>query len=853
MSILKTKNRHMMVWPTGYGHLQRISEVGDKITQVGLFFFNIKLDGSIWSALDTDSNNLSGNYPNLDSTMDYARSLSEKWPHINMLITVKNDGFESILRSILTSAAATERFIDQINQWLDHYPWVEGVDLDLERLPNDLEQQIYQLYENIHRSLKNRSTSRHIHVDLPPMTGPGETVGPETWCDYGRMRPFADTFQIMTYGFAWAGSAPGPTSPVDWLKRVLEYAVSAFDRNTVFTGIPAYGHRWQIYDYPENLDDNYRGTAGAYDPFLQWMLGDLSHTDSYRTGTETQAYVPFASFIDEDLYHWLYLHVYDYPGAKDVNATELAVGTYGNKDFLTAYQKFQKTAFTGEIISLKGTDYSKKSGAIGENENTGVVYPRRPAPLENDSGETVGYEDEGELLWKFTIPESGVYTLAMEVNFTWWNSQKLSFLLDGQAYTVGNVEQWYPYYRLNHWYKLDTKSFTAGEHTLVLRGSDSEYNTQLYQIKIVKEFTEEFTCGDANFELKPRYFIDKDRNPAWPNQNKFKLTLETLRRDPENVTMWYDDFRDWSSSLPSTYYNDNGSWKIEKPNDTGTAREYTILKGSGHVEIDYASFQNVHVKSRIRLDQANNKAGVTFANLWCCLNNATQTIQLYEGSNLLREYTLNNPITAETFYTISLRVRDNIAAVFLNDFKLFEISLNSGVRNGHCGLKADRDVTSDLFVISDSYWYYPQEAFDVVIPNGETVRLGRILRENIEWADRWGYFKVVEGEEIDTRLAPEDGLSSSISMDWDYLHSKVFELAEPGDYPLLVKPLDIGVWLSIVFLGDADGYSIVCFPDADTLMNLGNIAAYEFAIHGTGMWNIGQEDDRFWNMLVSHV
>jgi hypothetical protein len=70
-------------------------------------------------------------------------------------------------------------------------------------------------------------------------------------------------------------------------------------------------------------------------------------------------------------------------------------------------------------------------------------------------------------------------------------------------------------------------------------------------------------------------------------------------------------------------------------------------------------------------------------------------------------------------------------------------------------------------------------------------------------------------EEYSTRLEPSDGMSKEITNDWDYLHSPVFTLEQPGNYR--------------------------------------DIAAYEFGVRGIGMWTIGQEDPQLWEMLVKHV
>ncbi|GAA0360884.1 glycosyl hydrolase family 18 protein [Bacillus horti] len=856
MQTNRTKHRQFMTWPRTKGHLESMRRIGPKLTQLGLFFFDVRHDGSLWSSVDTIENNEAGRTPVLQDIMQVAQQVKEQWPHITMLLTIKNDGFESIFRSILTDPAAQNRLIGELHRILDEFSWCDGVDIDLERGPNDLKEEIYTLLERFYSEVKGRASNRHVHIDLPPMTGPGVTVGPENWCEYERIAPLCDTAQIMTYGFAWSGSAPGATTPIPWLRSVLRYATQAFHPEQVFTGAPAYGHRWQITDYPENVgqSNNWRGVAGGFEPFLRWMLGDLSHTDQYRTGTETQAYIPYASFYeDTDYCHWLYLHVYDYPGADDVDSTSLTRESYDGKRFLTAYSKRQVTSFTGTVVDQRGTDYVSRSGAMGEDQSFDFVYPRTPAPLRDGNGNIIGYEDPGYARWQFSVSTTGQYDLVVRVNFPWWSNQRLGFMLNGQRHTVGNVPQWYPYFRTTHWVSIGRFQLSSGTHTLELRGQDSQVNTQFYGFRVCQSFSDEHYAGEAAYTLKPRTFTDRDRNPAWPHENKFKLTLETLRRAPEHVHVWYDDFRDWDRVLPSNMYNIvSGSWQVAKSTSDPSARPYSWLTGSGEVRITYDQFEHLSVRATLRLDQLYGRAGVVFGNVWLCVNTHYGRIDLYEGESLLGTYYPSNPLRSGTMYTIRVRVRGREVCGYLGTTKILTRQLSSSPQSSF-GLKSDVTMTTDLLIAADAHWYYPQEALEVKLPNGDWETLGRIPRIGVTWNQHWGFFQLLEGEERDTRQKGEDGLPTSLSLDWDYVHSSIFELSAPQDYPVELRVKDIGAWVSNLFLGDADGFSIVVFPDADTMLRIADIAAYEFGILGVGMWTIGQEDERLWEMLIDHA
>jgi len=833
---LATAHREFMVWPMTAAHLETIRKYGNKISQVGLFFFRINSDGTITDSLPAN-----------------AYEVAQEWPHIRWLLTVRNDGFESIFRSLLTNQAAQDKFISEIHRLLDLYYWADGVDIDLEHGPNDLREQIYALYQRIYTEVKSRPGNPHVHLDLPPMEGPYLTVGPEKWCAYERLRDLADTVQIMTYNFAWSGSAPGSTTPVAWLRRVMTYATSAFDPNQVFMGVPAYGHRWQIYDYPVNLGRQYRGYGGAFEPFLDWMLGKLSHTDQYRGGAETQKYIPFAAFYEtQDFHNIVYLHIYDYPGAGEEDSREYptVAGQY-DRPFLTCYSKTQRSDFIGKIIDRPASDTDEHSGALIIDETSGVVSPRKPSTTTDpNTGEPVT-EEEGYAKWVLNIPSSGTYDVVLRVNFPWWDKQLLHMRLDGVDYYVGNKPQWYPYHRRPHYIRMARLSLAAGPHTLELFGEGSQYGTVLTRIIVCSQFVDEFYAGEASFTLRPRQFLDVNRQPAWPYQNKFKVTLEVLRRPPDHATIWYDDFRDWAAgALPSSYYRVvSGSWSVSKdPNDT-SSRPYSWVTGSGEFRINYAGFTDVSVRANVKLN-ANGRAGVVFGSLWWCVNTSTGRLELYQGTSLVGSY--NAGVGVGKTYSIRMRIRGSEAACYFGNNKALTATItNPGASD--FGIKSDASMTTDLLVAGDSYWYMPQEAVEVTLPGGAKQVLGRIPRTGVTWDSYWGFFRLDTGEEYNTRSDGPDGMPKDISTEWDFLHSQVFTLAGPGDYPVNVKMLDVGVWLSRVYLGDADGFSIVYFPDAETILRLADIAAYDYGVRGVGMWNIGQEDPQLWTMLVDHA
>ena len=95
--------------------------------------------------------------------------------------------------------------------------------------------------------------------------------------------------------------------------------------------------------------------------------------------------------------------------------------------------------------------------------------------------------------------------------------------------------------------------------------------------------------------------------------------------------------------------------------------------------------------------------------------------------------------------------------------------------------------------------------------------------------------------------------SADISMDYDFFHSDLLRITCGGDYTARVIPKDINVWISRLFLGDADGFSILYYQDVDSLVYWANEAAYRWNLRGIAIWSLGQEDMRLWEAMPRQI
>lgn len=394
-----------MVW-TFMGNTRMynaLRDYGDRISQIGLFSFKVRVTGEIYETGVSISSMLT--YINM-------------WPHIKWLLTISNDGTNSIFAALRDNTdGAQDTFLSEIVRIMEKYPWCDGIDIDLERGDGySTHAASTAMFRNIYNTVKGYDSSKLMNICLPGMNSINGSVGGENWCVYGDLNAYCDTAAIMSYGMAWAGSAPGAVSPRDWLEGIYDYAVTVMNPEKIFFGLPAYGWNWQIYDLPANLGKTYRGTSNTYYAAKNWMTGQYNFTDD----APPQPFIPILAYWDDyDMVPWALPQVYDFMEGRDATSYEypLMNGTYNRRHYLTAYSKEQHTEFGTIYVDADGTTSSYSGIVSFEN---GVA--------------TLG--DAGSATYTFSVSSAGTYDIAIRLcyPFQWASAFTSSCHTDSAGY-----------------------------------------------------------------------------------------------------------------------------------------------------------------------------------------------------------------------------------------------------------------------------------------------------------------------------------------------------------------------------------------------------------------------------------
>lgn len=817
------KGRKVMIWSfMGNARMyEALNKYGDRLDTVGIFTFEVDATGKITETGTSISNML----PYIG-----------KWKHIKWLLTIMNHGTASIFTALRNTNGAQDMFISEIIRIINKYPWCAGVDIDLERGGGyENKDAANALFSRIYSAVKVKQSSLLVNICLPGMTSVGGSVGGENWCVYADLNNYCDTAAIMSYGMAWAGSAPGPISPRDWLEGTYDYAITAMNPDKIFFGLPAYGWNWQIYDTPQNLGKTYRGTSNTYYAAKYWMTGVYNFTGD----APPQPFIPFVAYWDDvNKVPWALPHVYDYMEGWDVSqpqAYPLVRETYKGRRYLTSYGKDQKVEF--------GSTYIDRNGVPDSFEGD-VIVTTNMAYLAEETA-TASYE--------FEVSQAGYYDVAVRISFPFWDKNSINISLDEQAFNINENRLWWPYWRKIYWRILSKNVFlSAGQHTITISGGVP--GVQFYGFRVCSSFSERPFTGEALYSLSPRRFKDVNGNMTEPVSG-FKLTLEVLRRKADSALVLYEDFRDYAQ-LPSSYYETlEGTWTVWRDADSGSSRPYSQLEGQGRLSVKYDGFTDIHVRAKIAFpENGGGRAGLFFGDIFCCLNFSTQRVELYQGANLLGSYSTSFSKTSNSdtrknpnMYTIEMRKRGNKIRVYSGASNLLRFTATVSAGAGRVGIRSDNSIKCELLRLGDAWVYEPYECFDVELPSGQTVNFGRLPRSNVTWDSEFNVLTVTSDiEESETR-------ADTISLDYDFYHTVTLPLVCGNDYPLKIVPRDINVWLSRLFLGDAQGFSILYYQDVDSLVYWANEAAYRWKLRGIAIWSLGQEDLRLWEAMPKQI
>ncbi len=244
------------------------------LTYLAPFSFQIMRDGSLKEPL----------------LNDFASIAANNCALLMMVVTNLEGGqFSGDLGEVILSDVSLQnKLLDNIIETAKRLNF-KDVHFDLEFIPVDQKDN----YLSFLRLAKQRLSRENILVSvaLAPKTS-AEQVG--QWYeahDYSGIGEIADFVVLMTYEWGYSGGPPRAVSPIDEVKKVIDYAITTMPPQKIMLGQNLYGYDWTMPYVPGGE------FAKAISP--QKAI-ELARTYQVPIEYDTTSQAPFLSYVDDE-------------------------------------------------------------------------------------------------------------------------------------------------------------------------------------------------------------------------------------------------------------------------------------------------------------------------------------------------------------------------------------------------------------------------------------------------------------------------------------------------------------------------------------------------------------------------
>ena len=203
-------------------------------TYYSFFEYHISLDGSLSQLNDLDA-------------------IETAWVRDTApLATITNlteSGFDAKLVSqMLNNPSARQNLINNIYHLVSSKGYA-GVNIDFEGILADDRDAFSSFLSNLQSRLSPESFL--LTIAVPPKTS--EDIPWLLGYDYGAIGSSVDFMFIMAYDWHHMASEPGPTAPIEQVRKTIEFALDRVDRKKIILGTPLYGYDWTLPYNPDTL------------------------------------------------------------------------------------------------------------------------------------------------------------------------------------------------------------------------------------------------------------------------------------------------------------------------------------------------------------------------------------------------------------------------------------------------------------------------------------------------------------------------------------------------------------------------------------------------------------------------
>ncbi len=120
----------------------------------------------------------------------------------------------------------------------------KGVDIDFEYVNSEDSEAFVEFVRSVTEKMNRLNIS--VNVDLAPKTSESQRGVLYEGHNYAELGKAANTVLLMTYEWGYTYGPPMAVSPINQVRKVVEFAVSQISNEKIYMGIPNYGYDWKL-------------------------------------------------------------------------------------------------------------------------------------------------------------------------------------------------------------------------------------------------------------------------------------------------------------------------------------------------------------------------------------------------------------------------------------------------------------------------------------------------------------------------------------------------------------------------------------------------------------------------------